>query len=218
VAVHRDVVNASVARIPYGARTMVRGSVRRRDGVPLGNQTVWILTGPDDGSSGFTYVAKTITAANGIWTAMLPPGPSRRVKAVYSGSATTEPSSSPVRRLIVPAKIQFSVSPTGVPWGGEVLVRGRLLGGYLPAHAAAVSKLLRLLVGTARWQRRMGIADVDRWGRFHAVYCLRPGRGVAGSWLSVSTLSVSGYPYAPASSRRVRLTVGPGNARRRCRG
>jgi hypothetical protein len=118
VAVLQDLVNTSVERIRYGAQTAVRGSVRTRDGVGLGNQTVWILTAPDDGSSGFTYVAKTITAANGIWTAVLPPGPSRRLKAVYGGSPTTESSSSPVGHLIVPAKNQLRISQSQAPWGG----------------------------------------------------------------------------------------------------
>jgi hypothetical protein len=185
--------------------------------VALPNQTVWILTAPDDGSSGFTYVANTITDANGSWTAILPPGPSRRVTAVYSGSATTEASSSPVRRLIVAAKIQLSVSPPRVPWGSEVVIRGRLLGGYVPARKAVASKLLRLRVETAGGNETVEIPAVDRSGRFRASYCFSRGRGVTGAWLSVSTPSAASYPFAPASSRRVKVTVGAGKAGQRCR-
>jgi hypothetical protein len=119
--------------------------------------------------------------------------------------------------VIVPARIQLSISPPQVQWGGEVLISGRLLGGYVPAHKAVASKLLRLRVETAGGHRTVEIRAIDRWGRFHASYCFNRGRGVMGSWLSVSTLSVAGYPFAPISSRPVKVTVGPGKTGGRCR-
>jgi hypothetical protein len=212
----RKVFDTSVERIGYGARTTLSGWLRTRDGAALGNQVVWILSAPDDGSKGFTHAATAPTAANGSWTATLPPGPSRLIEAVYGGTSTTEASLSPDVRVIVPSKIQLSIGPSRVPWGGEVLIRGRLLGGYVPAHKAVVSKLLRLRVGTAGSEATVEIPNVDQWGRFQASYCFNQGQGVVGSWLFVSTRSAAGYPYAPASSRRVAVTVGPGNAGRRC--
>jgi streptogramin lyase len=210
------VFDTSVERIQYGARTTLSGWLGTPDGAALGNQVVWILSAPDDGSNRFTHAATALTAANGTWTATLPPGPSRLIEAVYGGSSTTEASLSPDVRVIVPSKIQLSISPARVPWGGEVLIRGLLLGGYVPADKAVVSRLLRLRIGTAGSYGTVEIPNVDRWGRFHASYCFNLGQGVVGSWLSVSTRSAAGYPYAPASSRRVAVTVGPGNAGRRC--
>jgi streptogramin lyase len=215
--VFRHVFDTSVERIQYGARTTVSGWLRTRDGVALGNQAVRILTAPDDGFNAFTQTATALTAPNGTWNATLPPGPSRLIEAVYDGSSTTAASSAPDIRVIVPSNIQLSVSAPRVPWGGEVLIRGRLLGGYVPAHKTLTSKLLRLRVGTGGGHGTVEIPAVDRSGRFQARYCFNRGRGVMGSWLSVSTLGAAGYPFAPASSRRVKVTVGPGNAGRRCR-
>jgi hypothetical protein len=210
------VFDTSVERIQHGARTTLRGWLGTRDGAALGNQVVSILSSPDDGSKRFTHAATAPSAANGTWTATLPPGPSRLIEAVYGGSSTTEASLSPIVRVIVPSKIQLSISPPRVPWGGKVLIHGQLLGGYVPAHKTVVSRLLRLHVGTAGGDGTVEISNVDPLGRFQASYCFNPGQGVVGSSLSVSSGSAAGYPYAPASSPRVPVTVGPGNAGRRC--
>jgi hypothetical protein len=211
-----EVFDTSAERIQYGARTTVSGWLGTPNGRALGSQVVWILSAPDDGSKRFTRVATARTAANGTWTATLPPGPSRLIEAVYGGSSMTEASLSSDVRVIVPSKIQLSISPARVPWGGELLIRGRLLGGYVPADNAVVSRLLRVRIGTGGSHETVEIANVDRSGRFHTSYCFKPGQGVVGAWLSVSTRSAAGYPYAPASSRRVAVTVGPGNTGRRC--
>jgi len=79
-----------------------------------------------------------------------------------------------------------------------------VLGGYVPPL------LLRLRIGVAGVRETFGIANVRADGRFHTTFRFSPGNGTVRYWFSVSTLRVANYPYAPASSRRVTVTVGPG--------
>ena len=74
-----------------------------RQGVPLAGQPVRILAAPNNDSGAFSQVAVVTAAPNGSWTATLPPGPSRIIRAVTDGTATILPSSGQVT-TIVPAK------------------------------------------------------------------------------------------------------------------
>jgi hypothetical protein len=104
-----------------------------------------------------------------------------------------------------------------VSWGKRIVISGRLLGGYIPGGTASVSQLLRLRIGLQHVSQTAGIPNVAANGRFRTTYCFNPGHGVVRFWFSVSTLNETDYPYAPNTSRRVDVTVGPGNARRPCR-
>ena len=212
VPVFPHVVSQTVERIGFGQPATVSGWLGLSSGTALGGQSVRILSAPDDGTGNFRQVASAATDADGVWTAALPPGPSRIVVAVYDGSGTAEPTSSADARLIVPAKVRLSVEPQALPWGARVVISGRLLGGYIPANKTVVSQLLRLRIGTAGIFGTVGIPDVDRRGRFHTIYCFNPGQGVVRFWFSVSTLNETDYPYSPGASRRITVVVGPGNA------
>jgi len=169
---------------------------------------VSVLTAPDNGSNQFTQAALVTTAANGTWTAKLPPGPSRIVEAVYDGDPTTESASSGQVRVIVPAKVKLiSVSPRRVAWGGTVRITGQLLGGYLPPGGA----LVRLRIGQGRSYQTYGVQEhVTGNGRFTTIYSF--GAGYAGIyksyWFQIATLPIGDYAYAPAASGRRSVLVG----------
>jgi hypothetical protein len=146
-----------------------------------------------------------VTGANGVWTAALPPGPSRLVEATYAGDITTLPSTSTTAHLIVPAKLAIRISPRSTRWGGRITIAGRVLGGYVPA-----GRLLRLRIGVAGVRGTVGIPSVRANGRFRTTWTFSSGRGVVRYWFSVSTLNEADYPFAPASSRRLYVKVGPG--------
>ena len=130
--------------VAFGRGTTVNGYLGTASGIAIAGHAVSVLTAPDNGSNQFTQAAVVTTAANGTWTAKLPPGPSRIVEAVYDGDPTTEGASSGQVRVIVPAKVKLiSVSPRRVAWGGTVRITGQLLGGYLPPGGA----LVRLRIG-----------------------------------------------------------------------
>jgi hypothetical protein len=198
------VVNRPVRRVAFGRGATVSGWLGLAGGGALGGQKVRVFAAPDDGSHQFRPVAVITTRPDGSWSARLPRGPSRLVVAVYDGSTTTEPSISPAVRLIVPAKVRLRIQPTHTHWGATITIRGRVLGGFIPA-----GKFLRLRIGVGGIRETVGIPDVSPDGRFHTTWTFAPGNGTVRYWFSVSTLPEGDYPYAPASSPRVTVTVGP---------
>jgi len=165
---------------------------------------VIVLAAANNGLGKFRSVASVTTAADGSWIAHLRAGPSRLIEAIYPGNPTTEPAASGQVRLVVPAKIKLQIHPTHARWGGTIHITGRILGGYLPA-----GKLLRLRIGADGVSGTVGIPDVDQKGRFHTTWTFARGSGLVRYWFSVSTLPEADYPFAPASSPRRKVSVGP---------
>jgi hypothetical protein len=199
------VVSKAARRVAFGQGTTVSGWLGSTTGTALGGQSVRILAAPDNGSHGFGQIAVVTTGSDGSWSARLPAGPGRLVLAVYNGSPTTEPAASFPVRLVVPARVRLRIHPTHTRWGATVRLAGRVLGGYVP-----VGKFLRLRIGIAGIKETIGIPNVEPDGRFHTTFKFAPGNGTVRYWFSVSTLREADYPYAPDSSRRVTVTVGPG--------
>jgi hypothetical protein len=197
----------TVLRVPYGHEVTIRGLYTTAEGVPLGGQPVRILAAPDNNSGAFIQLGTVTTAADGAWTATLPPGPSRTIRAVTDGTATILPSSGQVT-TIVPADVKLlRVWPRHVRWGGTVHLVGQLMGGYLPPGGALVR--LRIGIGSAR--TTYGVREhVTGDGRFTTTYTF--GLGVPSIrqsyWFQIASLPMGNYPYAPAASRRVSVLVG----------
>ena len=193
--------------VPHGQPVTVHGLYTTGTGVPLGGQPVQILAAPDNGLSPFSQVAVVTTAADGGWKATLPPGPSRLIRAVTDGSATILPSSGQVT-TIVPARIRLvKVWPRRVAWGGTVRLVGQLLGGYLPPDGA----LVRLRIGFGSTYNTYGVQEhVTGDGRFSTVASFGPGDPAVHRtyWFQIASLPMGNYPYAPAASHRVTVTVG----------
>jgi hypothetical protein len=204
VVVAPHLLGRTTERVPFGRGVTVSGWLGGPNGTALGARPVVVMTAPENGRGDWTEAAVVTTAADGAWTLRLPRGPSRLVAAFYGGDATTEPSSSRIVHLVVPARVRVSVTPTQAVWGGTIQISGRVLGGYIPSGA----KLLRLRIGVAGVRETVGIPNVARNGRFHTTWKFAPGRGVVRYWFSISTLKEDDYPFAPASSKRVYVTVG----------
>jgi hypothetical protein len=204
VAVAPHVVMRTHRRIDHGKSTMVSGWLGTAEGHALGGERVLVLSAPDNGLGHFRVVAWVTTRPNGAWSTRLQPGPSRLIEAAYTGGATTEPATSAQIRLTVPARVRLHITPRRTHWGGTIKISGRVLGGYIPQ-----GKLLRLRIGADGVFGTVGIPDVRPDGRFSTTWTFASGRGTVRYWFSVSTLREADYPYAPANSRRVRVTVGP---------
>ena len=144
------------------------------------------------------------TDADGAWRTKLPPGPGRLVEAVYGGGPTTLAGASPVARTIVPAKIDLAPIPRHVPWGGVLVLRGRVLGGYILG-----GQILRVLRGGDRRHLQV-IANplIRRDGRFIIRLAAVGGGGPVSLVAAVGTLSERDYPYSPGVSRRYSVTIG----------
>jgi hypothetical protein len=201
-------VGATTRRVRFGHGTTVGGWLGTGDGTALGGEVVRVLTAPDNGLGQFSQAAVATTAANGGWSAALPPGPSRLVEAIYDGAPTTEASQSAQVHLVVPAKVKLlSVSPRRVAWGGTVRITGQLLGGYLPPGGA----LVRLRIGQGSSYQTYGVQEhVAGSGRFTTTYTFGVGDPSfrRSFWFQLGTLPVGDYPYAPAASGRRSVLVG----------
>jgi hypothetical protein len=217
VVVLPHVVQQTQRRVAYGQTTIVNGWLGTDNGLALGGQPVEVLTAPDNGTGDFTPVATTTTAANGAWTATLPAGPSRLIEAAYGGGPDVLPALSATVRETVPAEITLiGVSPRRVAWGGTVRLSGRLQGGYLPAGGA----LVRLRIGEGSAVTTYGVREhVTGNGQFSTTYTFGAGDPATyrSFWFQIASLPMGDYPYAPANSRRVSVTVGGHPGRGCCR-
>jgi hypothetical protein len=171
---------------------------------------VEVETAPDNGSKHYSQVAKVRTGTGGRWHATLPAGPSRLIKAVYAGSSTDEPATSPQAKLIVPAKVRvLRLWPRSVRWGGTVHIKGLLAGGYLPPPPAG--ELVRLRLGYGRAHTTYGVkTGVTGTGRFKVSFTFGSGPAsvVRHYWFEECSLPHDDYPYAPACSRKITVRVG----------
>lgn len=190
-------------RVAYGKKVTVNGLLLSGQGVAMGGVPVQILTAPDNGSGQYTPVATVTTNSAGAWRATLPAGPSRLIEATYAGSPTILPASGQAT-ITVPARVRIKITPRVVPWGTELRVTGKVLGGYVPTN----SSLLRLNVGIGRLGQLVGLPSIKPNGQFVIHWRFKAGRGVLHPWFSVGTLSEAAFPYAPGTSRRVVITVG----------
>ena len=202
------VVYHNSKRVGHGKRTTVSGWLGKPDGTALGGQSVHVLSAPDNGLARFSQVAVVKTKANGTWSAMLRAGPSRLVEAYYGGGPTVEPSVSSPVHVVVPAKVKLiSVFPRRVPWGGTVRIVGRLEGGYLPPGGA----LVRLRIGFGPAYTTYGVQEhVTGNGRFSTTYKFGLGDPSVHRtyWFQIASLPMGNYPWAPAASRKLFVTVG----------
>jgi hypothetical protein len=194
-------------RVPYGQRLTIHGLYTTAEGVPLPGEPVHIFVAPDNHTNAFTQVATVTSSPDGSWTANLPPGPSQVIRAVTDGTATILPSSGQVT-TIVPADIKLlRVWPRHVTWGATVHLVGQLLGGYLPPGGA----LVRLRIGYGSTYSTYGVQEhVTGNGRFSTVATFGPGDPSIKRtyWFQIASLPMGDYPYAPAASQRVPVTVG----------
>ena len=208
VVVPPQIIAKTSRRVAFGRGTTVNGYLGTSAGIAISGHAVRVLTAPDNGSNRFTQAAVATTAANGTWTAQLPPGPSRIVEAVYDGDPTTEGASSGQVHLVVPAEVKLlSISPRRVAWGGTVRITGQLLGGYLPPGGA----LVRLRIGIGRTYQTYGVQEhVTGNGRFTTAYTFGAGDPafLRTYFFQIATLPMGDYPYSPAASGRRFVLVG----------
>lgn len=196
-------VRSSVRRIAFGRATTIHGWLGTPEGNALGGQIVRVLAAPDNGSANFVQEAVATTASNGDWSARLPAGPSRILRAVYEGDGSVEPSSGQAT-VLVPASIRLH-APRHAHWGRKLLLTGRLLGGYLPPAGETV--ILSVRFGGR--EHDFAHLSVSGDGRFSYVYTFLPGAGEARYPFSAETVRESGYPYTIGRSRPSLVTVTP---------
>ncbi len=197
-------VQRSTKRVRFGSATVVSGWLGTSRGVALGGQRVDVITAPDNGDSAFKLAAVARSAADGTWSARLPPGPSRIVRAVFSGSATVEPAFSGTARVIVPGSVRLSIAPRHTHWGGTISIDGRLRGGNIPPSGEVVVLWISWRGGSTEIGHLYALRD----GVFRTTYTFLRGNGRETYRLWAATARESDYPFAASRSRLVTVSVG----------
>lgn len=197
------IVRVSTKAAAYGAGSTISGWLGNDRGNAIGGQPVAIQTAPDNGSGAFTTVATTTSAPDGSWSATIPAGPSRIVRALYGGSSTLEPSVSSAASVVVPASLSFAIAPHQTHWGATIKLTGHLNGGYIPPSG----ELVVLWVGWPGGSTEIGHLYTGADGRFSSTYTFLRGNGTEQYRLWAATARESDYPFAPARSRPILVTV-----------
>ena len=193
-------------RVPHGKSFTVHGLLITTEGVPIANVPVSILTAPDNGLNQFAQVASTTTDSGGGWSATLPPGPSRIIRAVYAGSATVLPASGQAT-VTVPARIALTASPHQVPWDGVVTFRGHLEGGDVPPDGVALRLLIKLPHRSSPYEPIPFRTNAK--GDFVVRWTWGTGFGVVTYPFAVATTATeSDYPFAASRSHWLPVTFG----------
>jgi hypothetical protein len=202
-------------RVAHGKPVTVHGLLLTRDGVPVANAPVSILTAPDNGLRQFSQAASVTTSTTGVWSVKLPAGPSRIIHAVYAGSATMLPATG--KAIVnVPARIAMSITPRTLPWAGVITIYGKLRGGYVPPDGVALRLLVRY--PGSKLPSPLLALRTNAKGGFTIHWTYNAGRGIATYPFSVATTATeSDYPFAPTESRRIKVTFGPPTPRGCCR-
>ncbi len=188
--------------VRHGHATTVSGWLGLTDGTALAGQPVQILTAPNNGLGQFAVAATATTAPDGTWTADLPAGPSRIVEASYGGAAGD-------RRRPPPGRSRSSCRPgsssgasrrPAIAWGQSVTIKGKLLGGYLPAGGVNV----RLRIGIGKDDKTTYGVEEHVAGNGASTPPTRSALGAAEIhrryWFQIATLPAGNYPYSPSSS------------------
>jgi hypothetical protein len=119
------------------------------------------MTAPDEDSYSWHQAAVVSTSSDGSWSVTLPRDPSRVVQAVYAAGPTTESASSSIVKAIVPAKIVLAPLRSHIPWGGVLVIRGHVLGGYILPE-----QILQMRSGVGRHLQVIGNPYIRANGRF----------------------------------------------------
>jgi hypothetical protein len=195
------------AIIRHGRRTKIYGELTTGQGVAIANQTIEILETPKNGGGKTRQIGTASTNADGGWSAKIAAGPSRTIKGYYPGSATILPTSGR-GQLFVPAKIKLRITPTKLPWGSVIKLRGKLVGGYVPEHGVAMRILIQIpglkkpFVGPSFRTTSKGTFDVSYVAPvvFDQPHTLPVAVDMVGA--------EDGYPYLPSRSGWVNVEFG----------
>ena len=192
-------------RFRYGARVKLHGVLETKQGAPVAGAPVVISTRPDKRGSAFHTVLTSTTDKRGVWTAKLPKGPDRVVKAHYAGSTDVEPATT---KLVITsaAGIDTAFSAHRLRWSGTLDVSGRMASARgLPRKGLAL--LLQVRYPHSKGWTTLVATHTNKRGQFGFRYSYRSGRGTATYPFRVRyPFAQAGYPYAVGSSRPVKIT------------
>lgn len=194
--------------VPFGASALLSGRLTRAaDGAGLGGREVRIVSRPSRGALVPVAVATARTGEEGGFSLRLPPGPSRRVSAVFAGDRGLEGSARRPLDLRVRSGLSLRAAPRQLRTEEVVRLSGKVRsrGAPIPRRGKLVA-IQYLEEATHRW-RPVLVTRTDHHGRFRAHYRFRYVTGTAAIRLRATALAEERWPYAPGSSPPVTVRV-----------
>ncbi len=185
----------------YGRRVRLNGRLTRPDGRPLGAQTLEVLAQPDVSDGKFSALGRTETSMNGHFSIVLAPGPSRTICVRYRAT----PGAGYAVRVItqqVRVGVKLAVRSHRVGSHGTIYMRGRVLGGFIPAEGQVVELQVYYLGSWRVFKTLRTRPD----GRFKATYTFLGGEGTFGFRAQVR--HQIDYPFILGASRPISVRAG----------
>lgn len=200
---HRRARLATVRKVGYGRRVVLRGRLTNRDGQPVSGVRIEVFrrllrTGATRSPLG---VART--DGNGHFAYLVRARASQVLRLTYRGSDLLDPAGRTLR-LLVSAYSTLRISPRRVLNGDSVTLRGRIIGGRLPPGG----KLFALQAFYARgWHSFAGPFHTRPDGRWRAHYRFRSTTGRVVYRFRVFIPREADYPLEAGTSRVRTVTV-----------
>lgn len=190
------------ARVGFGERARVSGSLRQVGGGPVANAQVLVFQLLRQDGARFSQVATLRTSASGEFSYLALAGPSRTFRFRYAGTAAVRPATHDVE-LLVRASSTLRSSQRFALNGETVTFKGRLRGKPLPASG----KLVELQAyARGRW-RTFATTPAGSTGHWRYSYRFDGTRGRQIYRFRARIPQEGTYPYEVGVSRRVKITV-----------
>jgi hypothetical protein len=188
------------ARVAFGGHVTIAGQLTNRDGNPLADQEIQVITAA---AAGDQVVAVLRTDAQGRYRYRAAGSASRTLRFLYPGTALILPAERQVR-LRVPAATSFKVSRKRALNGQSVVFGGRVRSVPLPGAGKLVEIQVKQPGG--EWTTFRTVRS-DTQGRWRLRYRFRFVRCDSTYRLRARIPGEAGYPFHPGASRPRAVTV-----------
>lgn len=195
-----------IGTVPYGRAVSYAGRLTSPAGSPLSDLAVRVVESFDAGAGSPQRLTLVRTAADGSFSTLLPPGPSRQVEAVFAGNRTLTHASGGRVRLGVLGRVSLRASSSLARIGGApVIFSGRLgdRGAPIPSGGRPVELQFRL--PNREWSEFRTV-QTDSRGRFRYAYSFSDddSRNVRFQFRAFAA-AADDWPYEPAGSRPIAI-------------